>query len=46
MGLAPRKWGFCLELFGGGEVPVPIFSQPLRVAGLPVWSFLLAPDQI
>ena len=26
MGLAASKWGFCLELFDGGEVPVPIFS--------------------
>jgi hypothetical protein len=31
MGLAPSKWKFCLELFDDSEVPVPIFSQPLRV---------------
>jgi hypothetical protein len=30
MGLAPSNWDFCLEVFGCGEVPVPIFSQPLR----------------
>ena len=24
-GLTPSKWEFCLELFDGGEVPIPIF---------------------
>jgi hypothetical protein len=28
MGLAPSKWEFCLELFDGGGVPVPISPQP------------------
>ena len=31
MGLAPGKWEFCFEWFDGGEVPVPISSQPLTV---------------
>jgi hypothetical protein len=40
MGLAPSKWEFCLELFDGGEVPVPIFSQPRsRTQGLRDGSF-------
>jgi hypothetical protein len=27
MGAAPSKLEFCLELFDGGEVPVPIFHS-------------------
>jgi hypothetical protein len=30
MGLAPSKPGYFAELSGHREVPVPIFSQPLR----------------